>query len=219
MFFPGTEKFERARPPKTFSRYHVETEMKYSCPHCDYTCATQHMISHIVKTHKDVLAVENNRISLQGCVKRGSMYRMGIKNESGTCSVKCCFGCNKFWAKGGLAEAHEKDCPNKAEHKKVCESFLPANAMVERLTDTTAVASDLLQKMQEQIKQLEKKNARLEKEHTAFQKSSFKWDKIQNILVNSYDEDFRLEIVDKLNDIKEEDDEFEIDWNDEMNAY
>jgi hypothetical protein len=175
------------------------------------------MISHIVKMHKDVLAVENNRISLQGCVKRGSMYRMEIKNESGTCSVKCCFGCNKFWAKGGLAETHEKDCPNKAEHKKVCESLLPANAMVERMADTTAVASDLLQKMQEQIKKLEKKISRLESENTSMQKDCFKFDKLHCMLNENYDDDFKNEIVEKLNSIKDDDeDDFNISWESEF---
>ena len=176
------------------------------------------MIGHIVKTHKDILAVENNRISFSVCAKQGNMFSLNVKNETGTCLVKTCFGCNKFWAKSALADEHKKECPNKLEHKKVCESLLPVNNMVERIEQLSNDSSALLLKLQEQIKQLEKKNTRLEKENKMLQEGSFKWDKIFNVIGDSYDEDFKIELVDKLNSNKEDDDDFDIDWNAEFDV-
>jgi hypothetical protein len=183
---------------------------------CKYVGFSNRYINHLVTHHKEDLAVEKYRLSLQNGVKKGMMIPLFIKMEGGSEEIyRVCFGCNKFWGKITLCNKHIEDCDNSLKHKEICKSLLPINQIVEN-TETNTQSDTAIKALQEQIKKLEKQVQRLEREKKVAEEGDFKYDKLQSALRQIADDDYRDQVINVLNNNKEEDDEFDINWEEEI---
>ena len=197
----------------------------YTCPFCPFSCTQLYIVGHIVDKHPAELY---NSPSVKFDIGRGAQGKAAaviVMNGKERQRSLCCYGCNKFWAREGLAHKHYTDCANKEKHKEVCQTLMktgtlstPAPSPGDSPTAPPAPADNAeVDKLKAQLTKLQRS---LENTRLGNKRDAQMLDTLMTALKEVGDEPFfkilsdKCQLIDAVRDEENTSDEdiVEIDW-------
>jgi len=136
----------------------------YNCLYCNKLLTIKHVIGHMIRSHKDELAVAKNALSFTVGINRKIPVTFKIKIDGEEEVVRACFGCLKCWKRKSLSDAHITECKNKDAHVEVCKSLIPETHQLNSMLQQDNAGSEEITKLKEMIENLMIKNEKLEQQ-------------------------------------------------------